>query len=80
MKEKLYTVDDVMELLRMKDVLTIKLDQAGKQNDALRARYRKLRNLLLLTDPAVKHVPMNELTVSQWAEYTKCFPSDTGDE
>lgn len=35
------------------------------------AQVEKLKQLLLLTDPAVSNVEMNDLTIKQWAEFVR---------
>lgn len=36
----------------------------------------KLKQLLLLTDPSVADVEMNETTMKQWNEFIKTFPRE----
>ena len=42
----------------------------------LREKLTKLKQLLLLTDPAVSSEQMNDLTVKQWTEFVKAFPDE----
>lgn len=42
----------------------------------LREKVSKLKQLLLLTDPAVSSEQMNDLTVKQWVEFVKAFPDE----
>ena len=42
----------------------------------LREKVSKLKQLLLLTDPAVSSEQMNDLTMKQWAEFVKAFPDE----
>ena len=42
----------------------------------LREKLTKLKQLLLLTDPAVSSEQMNDLTMKQWAEFVKAFPDE----
>lgn len=41
-----------------------------------KTKLLKLKQLILLTDPVVGHVEMNELTKTQWLEFIKCFPDE----
>lgn len=42
----------------------------------LREKLAKLKQLLLLTDPAVSSEQMNDLTRKQWVEFVKAFPDE----
>ena len=42
----------------------------------LKNKVEKLKQLLLLTDPCVGHVVMNEVTHTQWLEFIKAFPDE----
>ena len=39
-------------------------------------KLEKLKQLLLLADPAVSDVTMNEVTMRQWNEFLKEFPDE----
>lgn len=39
-------------------------------------KINKLKQLLLLTDPSVSDVVMNDLSVKQWNEFVKAFPDE----
>lgn len=39
-------------------------------------KVTKLKQLLLLTDPAVSEEQMNDLTMKQWDEFVKAFPDE----
>jgi hypothetical protein len=39
-------------------------------------KLAKLKSLMLLTDPVVGHIEMNELTKTQWMEFIKAFPDE----
>jgi hypothetical protein len=42
-------------------------------------RITKLKQLILLTDPVVSNVEMNETAKKQWLEYIRCFPYEASD-
>ena len=42
-------------------------------------KNQKLKSLMLLTDPIVSNVTVNDVALKQWAEFIKCFP-DEGEE
>jgi FMN phosphatase YigB (HAD superfamily) len=42
----------------------------------LKEQKEKLIQLILLTDPAVAHVEMNELSTMQWQEYVTTYPEE----
>lgn len=42
----------------------------------LREKLTKLKQLLLLTDPAVSSEQMNDLIMKQWTEFVKAFPDE----
>ena len=39
-------------------------------------KIEKLKQLLLLTDPAVSSFEMNQLSALQWSEFIKAFPDE----
>lgn len=57
----------------------LKWGQYMKRAQLAERKLEKLKSLLLLTDPVLGDVVMNELTKRQWLEFIKCFP-DEGDE
>lgn len=44
--------------------------------DILESKLEKLKQLVLLTDPAVSGTIVGELQVIQWAEFIKEFPDE----
>lgn len=73
--EKETIITDLEESLRtVKNSLTIKSAVAAmreKRIEYLKSHIKKLKQLVLLTDPAVHNVEMNDLTMRQWDEYRK---------
>ena len=43
-------------------------------------KLEKLKSLILLTDPVVGHVEMNELTKIQWLEFIREFPDESSED
>jgi DNA replication initiation complex subunit (GINS family) len=52
------------------------INTAPETYHKLRAKIKKLKELILLTDEAVSDVEMNKLTERQWLEFIKCFPEE----
>jgi hypothetical protein len=42
----------------------------------LRAKVKKLKELMLLVDKEVSNFEMNKLTERQWSEFIRCFPEE----
>ena len=42
--------------------------------EKLKAENEKLKQLILLTDPAFSHVTVTDLAIDQWAEFVRVFP------
>ena len=70
-KDKL--IIELEESLRtVKNTLTLKTSVAVmrlKRIEILEQHVEKLKQLILLTDPSVHNVEMNDLTTRQWTEY-----------
>lgn len=49
-----------------------------KKIEQLEAKVRKLQALILLVDPAVADVEVGSTQITQWSEFTKCFPEEKG--
>jgi len=61
------TIKDLEEELLEKD----------KEIDVLKAKYLKLKQLILLTDPAVSNMQsVSETQLRQWGEFLDCFPDE----
>lgn len=75
LNEKETKIADLEESLRtVKNSLTFKSAVAAmreKRIEYLKSHIKKLKQLILLTDPAVHNVEMNDLTTRQWTEYRK---------
>lgn len=71
MKETGYT-----KLKRAHDEAFEKLGKYMKRAFVAERKVEKLKSLILLTDPSVSSVEMNELTKTQWMEFTKEFPEE----
>lgn len=41
-----------------------------------RGKVKKLKALILLTDPIVSNVQVSYMSVNQWNEYVRCFPDE----
>jgi hypothetical protein len=66
----------VKMLKRAKEFNFIKWGEYMKRANLAERKVQKLKELLLLTDPIVGHVAMNDLTKTQWVEFIKCFPDE----
>jgi hypothetical protein len=44
--------------------------------EILKSKLEKLKQLILLVDPVVSNVIVNDVAINQWAEYIKCFPNE----
>lgn len=66
----------VKMLKRAKEFNFLKWGEYMKRANLAERKLEKLKALLLLTDPVVGHVTMNELTTTQWLEFIKCFPDE----
>lgn len=44
--------------------------------ETIKAKCLKLKQLILLTDPVVGDVVMNDVSMRQWNEFIKCFPDE----
>ena len=73
--EKETLITDLEESNRtVKNTLTLNSAVAAmrsKRIEILEQHVEKLKQLVLLTDPAVHNVEMNDLTMRQWSEYRK---------
>jgi hypothetical protein len=56
----------------------LKWGEYMKRAQLAERKCEKLKRLLLLTDPVVSNVEVNELSVKQWTEFIKCFPDEGG--
>lgn len=54
----------------------LKWGEYMKRAQLAERKLEKLKGLILLTDPVVSSVHMNELTSRQWAEFIKSFPDE----
>jgi len=63
-------------LLRASKEYFEKWGQYMKRANIAERKCEKLKQLLLLTDPAVSDVNMNDLTMRQWQEFITEFPDE----
>lgn len=63
-------------LLRDSKYNFLKWGEYMKRANIAERKCEKLKHLLLLTDPAVSDVEMNELTLRQWQEFITEFPDE----
>lgn len=49
-----------------------------KRSRIAERKVDKLKRLILLTDPAVSNVEMNDIALRQWNEFVRAFPDEVG--
>ena len=54
----------------------IKWGEYMKRANIAERKVEKLKALLLLVDPVVSHVEVNDVALAQWQEYIKEFPEE----
>lgn len=64
------------QLQRASQFNFLKWGEYMKRANTAERKVEKLKSLLLLTDPVVGHVEMNEVTQTQWLEYVRVFPEE----
>lgn len=57
----------------------LKWGEYMKRANIAERKLEKLKALVLLVDPVVSHIEMNELSATQWSEYVKEFPEELND-
>jgi hypothetical protein len=63
-----------METSDVKTVTIVAAEYAKLK--AIDAKVKKLKSLLLLTDPVVSMNEVNGIALEQWQEFIKCFPDE----
>ena len=64
----LFEFDEGVMLSWFANAIMTGYDHSSRRSEE---KINKLKSLLLLTDPAVSNVEMNDLSLKQWNEYTK---------
>ena len=62
----------------MKDFIVISKNHGSNEQiiKELQAKNTKLKELLLLVDPAVSGIDVGNTQLKQWNEFIKCFPDE----
>lgn len=68
------TLDEVWANMVMTKIPDI--HQANKEFTGLKNKLAKLKQLMLLTDPAVSDQEMNTLSAKQWSAFIDAFPDE----
>ena len=63
---------------RAKQYNFLKWGEYMKRAQIAERKVEKLKRLILLTDDSVSSVEMNELSLRQWAAFTREFPDERG--
>jgi hypothetical protein len=61
---------------RAKQFNFLKWGEYMKRAHIAERKVEKLKRLILLTDDSMAHVGMNQLSISQWIEFVRCFPDE----
>ena len=76
MKNKKQNKKEYKTLKKDRDYCFEKWGEYMKRTNLAEAKLAKLKGLLLLTDPVVENMQMNELTKIQWLEFVKNFEDE----
>lgn len=63
-------------LIRESKYNFLKWGEYMKRSQLAERKVEKLKRLILLTDPSVSGVVMNDTAFKQWMEFTKEFPEE----
>lgn len=63
-------------LVRQNKYNFLKWGEYMKRAQLAERKVDKLKRLMLLTDPSVSSVEMNDLTMTQWREFIREFPDE----
>lgn len=63
-------------VLKEKAYCFLKWGQYMKRANVAERKLEKLKALVLLVDPVVSDVQMNDVTTKQWLEFVKCLPEE----
>ena len=78
MQEKYYEICPItgLTVFNKPHVSCSDLQRCIDKIKTLQRKNKKLKSLLLLTDPVVSMNEVNGIALEQWQEYIKCFPDE----